>query len=503
MLLLPMPQDALRDPQKWDSDWDALLRRELAFPNGPVLCFNSKLAENEAIPDGVDRSLISYQSFVTTTCAIQRNITEEALHHFTHNDFEAKWMKAGADVRGRHILGAMAAVCSKARNLNEARAYCPEIRLMRLRLDGKVFLNLLKSVMLEDASFIPSEPIYVSHPGWDAWAAGKKNLNATEAIKIALAEILILRTKLICHIVQFTMRSFFGEDPPQLVVRKQQRSIDKGKSHMSAQRAELAATVGPAAAKARAKEERAGAKDRFSQRLGICSYMGCVNKEPPDGSVKFMRCKPCFEKMRRQVVYCSRTCQTADWKLHHKAVCGKPIDFDTATKVIEHPTNHGPMSHMRIGLPINGYKRSIPLTAQVTALNMYPTVDYHIEAPDGEKLTLDFGAGSYVQETFRIYRELAMTTGDLSSVAQMAHFICAMCICAGHKEKWGITPNTIVAQLAREFVLDDLCEAVLYAQRMQNDDPLRRPPLLADTPPDLWESLNQVLNLSDVVVTFE
>jgi hypothetical protein len=133
------------------------------------------------------------------TRAIQRNITEEALHHFTHNDFEAKWMKAGADVRGRHILGAMAAVCSKARNLNEARAYCPEIRLMRLRLDGKVFLNLLKSVMLEDASFIPSEPIYVSHPGWDAWAAGKKNLNATEAIKIALAEILILRTKLICE----------------------------------------------------------------------------------------------------------------------------------------------------------------------------------------------------------------------------------------------------------------------------------------------------------------
>jgi hypothetical protein len=107
------------------------------------------------------------------------------------------------------------------------------------------------------------------------------------------------------------MRSFFGEDPPQLVVRKQQRSIDKGKSHMSAQRAELAATVGPAAAKARAKEERAGAKDRFSQRLGVCSYMGCVNKEPPDGSVKFMRCKPCFEKMRRQVVYCSRSVRSS------------------------------------------------------------------------------------------------------------------------------------------------------------------------------------------------
>jgi hypothetical protein len=78
----------------------------------------------------------------------------------------------------------MVAVCSKKRNLNEARTYCPEVRLMRLRLDGKVFLNLLKSVMLEDASFIPSQPIYVSHPEWDVWAAAQRNLNDSEGRRL-------------------------------------------------------------------------------------------------------------------------------------------------------------------------------------------------------------------------------------------------------------------------------------------------------------------------------
>ena len=72
--------------------------------------------------------------------------------------------------------------------------------MIRLRLDGKVFLSLLRSVMLEDASFIPSQPIFVSNPGWDAWAAQQRILNDTEAKKIALAEILILRTKLICEV---------------------------------------------------------------------------------------------------------------------------------------------------------------------------------------------------------------------------------------------------------------------------------------------------------------
>jgi hypothetical protein len=63
-------------------------------------------------------------------------------------------------------------------------------------------------VLLEDASFIPSKPIFVPHVGWDAWAAAQSKLNDSEEEKIALAEIMILRTKLICechpsHVLEF------------------------------------------------------------------------------------------------------------------------------------------------------------------------------------------------------------------------------------------------------------------------------------------------------------
>ncbi|KAJ7031073.1 hypothetical protein C8F04DRAFT_1263346 [Mycena alexandri] len=465
---LPLPHDAIRDPERWNSAWEVLLRGELAFPAGPPRAFKTKLDQIETMPRGVDETLLGYQALVASTCAVQRNITEEALKHFSFDDFEAKWMNAGADVRGKHILNAMADVCSKARNLNEARMYCaPELRLLRLRLDGKVFLNLLKSVMHADASFIPSQPVYVSHPGWDMWAAGQRNLNSSEAMKAALAEILILRTKLICHVVQFTMRSFFGEDPPVLVIQKEHRSSKKAKNPMRSQQlADLVETFGPDGAKIRAADEKAGTKARISQRVAHCS-----------------------------------ACQTADWKLRHKAVCGKPIDFDTASQVFEHPIS-AQGSQSRIGPPVDGYKRSVALALQVTELNQHPTVDYHLYDGDGKLLRFDFGAGSYPQMVFRVRREMAMTTGHRGCIGLMAHFLCSMFLSMKPEKRRGITSNMIVAQFAREFAID-VRGLVLAAQQLQDADPLHRPPLLSEASPELWGTIVQAVGLSDIVVTLD
>lgn len=197
---LPLPADAVRNPEQWNKDWEALLDREFGFPRGPIFCFESMMVDNEALPQGIDDALSSYQNQLAHTCGLQRNLTEDAQDYFATKNLEARGMRAGADVRRAHILGGMAAVCAKARNLNIARAYCaPELHLSRLRLDGKVFLNLLRSAMLEDASFIPSTPRYVSHPKWDAFAAEQTVRNDTDSKKLALAEVLLLRTKLICE----------------------------------------------------------------------------------------------------------------------------------------------------------------------------------------------------------------------------------------------------------------------------------------------------------------
>ncbi|KAJ6456437.1 hypothetical protein C8R45DRAFT_578333 [Mycena sanguinolenta] len=498
-VMLPMPQDALRDSEKWNSDWETLLDRDFAFPNGPRRLFQLKMTEITVFPNGLQISLAQYPELVDGTCGVQRDITAEALFYFSLANLETRWMDAGADVRGKHVLDAMAALCSQARNLNEARSYCPELSLKRIGADGKVFLDMLKSIMLEDASFIPSKPRFVPHPGWDAWAAEQEKLNDSELKKISLAEILILRTKLISHVVHFTLRSFHGLPSPEFLVQKETKSQ---KTKTPTLPPELAALFGGSkAAKALFKDDKVATKARRSQRLAHCSY--CNKAEAPDGSVKFSRCKPCFEKMERQVLYCSATCQKADWKLRHKGVCGKALDFESVSQPMGNPASAS-TADTRIGPAANGYKRSLALIAQVSALNSNPTVDYFLYDANNQPLNIDLGASQYQQKAFCARRELAMTTGHSSAVSLMAHYLCVWSTAMGGPSKFnGITPNIIVAQFAREFAIDDLRKRVLIAQQIQDRDPLRRPPLLADAPPDLWAVLNKDMNLDKVVVTLD
>ncbi|KAJ7765073.1 hypothetical protein DFH07DRAFT_372919 [Mycena maculata] len=503
MVILPLALDALRDPEKWDKEWDTIIERQFLSSQAPDFCFESMLTEHQYGPAGVDQALASYQGQLASTCAVQRNLTEDALGYFISRNLEAKWMRAGGDVRGEHILRGMATVCNKARNLNQARCYTPELRLARLRLDGKVFLDLLKSAMLDDASFIPATPKYISHRHWDRFEAAQGPRNDTDAKKMALAEVLLLRTKLICHVLQFTLRSFFGLELPEFCVVKEHKSIQGRKTHPLAplHEANLEAALGPEAARAYMKGDKQGAKARISQRVAHCSYLGCHNSEPTDGSVKFSRCKQCFDLMQRQVLYCSGKCQKADWKLRHKAVCGKPMDFDAVSVPVVHPTSVRD-ADTRIGLPTNGFRRPPGLVLQVTQLNKSPTVDYYLYR-DGNEQALDFGQGTYEQDLFRAHREEAMTSGNRGCVALMAHYMCWMIAGETPERAQGITQNMIVAQLAREYDFPSLRGEVLRMQEIQNRDPLRRPPLHRDTSPYRWRRAIEGTNAFERVVTLD
>ncbi|KAJ7812382.1 hypothetical protein B0H14DRAFT_3752600 [Mycena olivaceomarginata] len=452
-----------------------------AFPNGPYdFLFQHALKDPNAAPRGLEIRLDEYPDWVSNTCALQRDISQDALYLFAHDAFEVKWMKARAEVRGRHILGAMAAVCSKARNLNEARRHCPELSLRRLRLDGKVFLDLL------------NKPIYVPHPGWNAWAAAQSKLNDSEGKKITLAKTMILRTTLI----------------PSRTKRAQVDPETENHAFLTVPPAELVALLGPEAANAKRKleDEKSGMQARHDQRLVHCVYINCTKTEPPDDSVRFSRCKPCFEKMQRQHLYCSGACQKADWMLRHKVICGKALDFETVSRVVEHPLSASTSDMRTIGPPIGGYRRSLALTAQVTALNTNPTVNYQLYDAHNEPVNVDLGAGQYPQQFFRATIELAMTTGNEVCLGFIAHYLCVWSVAKDGLPYREITPKMIVAQLAREFEFDKLRETVLAAQQMQNQDPLRRPPLLADMPREVSASLNEDANvkkLCGIAVTLD
>ncbi|KAJ7199810.1 hypothetical protein GGX14DRAFT_572522 [Mycena pura] len=59
-----------------------------------------------------------------------------------------------------------------------------------------------------------------------------------------------------------------------------------------------------------------------SQPAAKCANRDCSKFEATDGSNKFARCRPCGVNLGLDFWYCTKACQTADWKAEHKKICG-------------------------------------------------------------------------------------------------------------------------------------------------------------------------------------
>ncbi|KAJ6573485.1 hypothetical protein DFH09DRAFT_1151945 [Mycena vulgaris] len=335
LLAPPMMQDALRQPEKWNSDWEKItLTVERVSPSDLVHSAAMQLA---MAPDSLDSSLLEYQGLLGALCSVQVWLTQEALLYFARNDLEAKWMGASAELRGKHILIGLSNACSIAKNLHDARVYCGrELRLSRLRGEGRVLLDLLKAVMTEDILKVPEKPKYVPHPGWDAISDAQSRSAPSDVEKLTLGNILVLRNKLICHIIHFTIRSFLGLELPKITVKKhRKKNIAETFPSQAVSKDIMEKLLGHDGARAAAKDNKDAWKDRKSKRKECCSYTGCGKAN--DGDANFPRCKKCWDGMQREVVYCSVDCQRADWKLHHKGICGKALNFDAVSKPVPPP----------------------------------------------------------------------------------------------------------------------------------------------------------------------
>jgi hypothetical protein len=154
--------------------------------------------------DGMDSSMLQYQTLLGQLAGLELDLTKDARRYFYDDDLETKWMNASPDVREKHILIGLSNACSIARNLHDARVYCGrDFRLSRLRTDGKIVLGWLKAVMVserpEEAMEILNKPKYVPDAAWDAFADRQQQSKPNDSQKLALGNILVLRTKLMCR----------------------------------------------------------------------------------------------------------------------------------------------------------------------------------------------------------------------------------------------------------------------------------------------------------------
>lgn len=156
-------------------------------------------------------------------------------------------------------------------------------------------------------------------------------------------------------------------------------------------------------------------------------------------------------------------------------ICGKPLDFETASKVasVPHPAATS-ISKGRIGPAVGGYKRTPALIKQLSYLNFLPAYDYILMPAGKEELKIDL-PDPQAQALFRKCREKAMTTGDKESVSILAHFIIWMALVHHLDIEHGFTSQDLVNQMKMEYAFNELGAAVLELQERTRRDLFRRP----------------------------
>ncbi|KAK6977539.1 hypothetical protein R3P38DRAFT_2581333 [Favolaschia claudopus] len=366
--LLPGMHTALQDSVKWNSEWEKLTNQ---FKHvSPAQFVQSSALQLALESDGMDTSMLQYQGFLGSLVALELALAPDTVRYLS-GGLQSKWTEADPAVREKHILIGLSNACSIAKNLHDARIYCGrDFQLSRLRANGEIVLEWLTSLVMpangRKYSDLLDAPNYIPDPVWDAYAEQQKQSGASDSEKLALGTILVLRSKLIFHVVQYTLKSFMGEDLPTYNVPKFSKKRNPQSTVL--QKSDIEAftkmMLGKSGAKAYAKENKAAWQDRQKDRKEHCTFVGCMKANT--GTEKYPRCKKCWENMKREVVYCSTQCQVADWKSNHKQVCGKPLSFDSVSKPkLTHARTPEEMA------PIHATEADAPLTVPSTPTTVW------------------------------------------------------------------------------------------------------------------------------------
>ncbi|KAJ7283177.1 hypothetical protein C8J57DRAFT_1291666 [Mycena rebaudengoi] len=436
----PSIEDVLNDTPNWNANWE---RESKALSD-------ARYAEFLALTNGCLRLQIALIQDIFT---------------FRNKGFDEKWIYADPSVRAKHVLDALTNVCSAAHNLHHARRLCGELSVPSLSRSGHRLLGLLKSIIPEDLTAPPTTVRHFSNPEWEALRVHVEESNRGDEEKFHYQAMLIIRTKLICHVLQATFRSFLGLGVPVIQLAR----VHAVKKRF--QGIQTRTLVPPGA-----KLVRTGC------HLKTCPNGMHGNNDIPEEK-QFLRCKDCWMKLQREVKYCDRECQRLDWKPSHKAICGKPFDFNTietlATPAAAPPSRFSPI----VGPATGGFVRSTALLYMISQLSLRPNADYLVMHAPTEDTEIDF-VHSGAKTLFRTFREKALTTGDREAIAVLAHAICWWASLGGYGGP--VRADMVIKQLRVEFSFDALKAAVIEMEKRQNTDPLSRPPFLFKMDPTQW-----------------
>ncbi|KAJ7934817.1 hypothetical protein B0H13DRAFT_1854815 [Mycena leptocephala] len=316
-----------------------------------------------------DAHVLNLQTITKQICILQRDLTRKASERFAEDDFESHWMRrTSAEEREDFILEGFVRSCLPPA-FEEQRKWCPELTLKRLNCgSGQGFLDLLQNLTFTDLDKVPNYFRTVPNAVHDRiHAFGDANSHPGRALAKKASES--RRTYLLTMVVWNTLLAFYNES--------EEFNLGKGVRKDPEELKRLKQLFGNVVDTRGISREMAA-----SRLLGERQCTSCGLSAAKAGVQALAACKRC-KAIDRLILYCSKQCQTADWKEGHpphKTDCGKEGEI---VRSLLNTVPEATVDEDDIFPPPNpGYTRSPALLYQLKCLRENREVDYLLIEPE-------------------------------------------------------------------------------------------------------------------------
>ncbi|KAJ7110726.1 hypothetical protein C8R43DRAFT_1243070 [Mycena crocata] len=356
-----------KDRRGWNAAWE----RDLATIYGSGV--DISLASRRPVPSIVARLPVTYydmmltdshvlnmQSMTTQICTLQRDLTRKSARRFAEDDFEAHWTtRCSVNQREDFILEGLVRACQASPDFEDHRRWCPELTLKRLNYaSGEGYIKLLKKLSLQDLDKIPDDFKTVPNRVYDkinAITDAKPHPGMLMAKKACDSG----RTYLLTMVVWNILLAFYDESETYGLVKGQRQDPEELKrlKKLAGKEVDVKSVVSETAANRQLAERHCTSCGLPAERAGVPTLSAC------------QRCKA----IDRLVFYCSKACQTADWKTEGRHYEGALAPKPSATASDDDEDD--------FPAPNSGYTRSPALLHQLKLMRENPNVDYVLVRP--------------------------------------------------------------------------------------------------------------------------
>ncbi|KAJ7618730.1 hypothetical protein FB45DRAFT_932305 [Roridomyces roridus] len=355
------------DRRGWNAAWERDLATiygsgiPISYPNRrPIPSITSGLPPQHYEMMLAEGNTANLQNMARQICVLQRDLTKSLLSDLQRMISRRGGLGGVCKDREDLILEALVRACRASPDFEEHRK-CPELTLKRLNNDsGKGYIDLVKKLCHNDLERVPSDFKTVPNTVYDQLTAAGRNAHPGELL--AKKSLDASRTYLLTMVVWNVLLAYYGESERYGLDKGQRGTMEENKSMKEAFRADLGSkamksAMSEVSANRENAEHHCTSCNLPASKLGLTTLSAC------------QRCKA----IDRLVYYCSKQCQTTDWKTGtppHKTVCGKK--GAVATALLSPVAAAEDDDDDLYGPPVDGYTRSPALLHQLKLLQRKP-----------------------------------------------------------------------------------------------------------------------------------